>query len=137
MVIPCICPPKVAVILLSFICEILIFYTIMQWKVRYALRIISKMNSKTCVKRPLSKGPKIAFQDQLSLNGQKYCSKGSILQYFRRSLSYHLSLRSLFVYFEWLFYTGFTVLVYCFIDNLELKMSMKFYTGVVLDCIDS
>ena len=50
--------------------------------------------SKTCVKRPLSKRPKIVFQNQLSLNaGQKYCS---ILQYFQPSLSYHLSLRSLF-----------------------------------------
>ena len=30
--------------------------------------------SKTCVKRPLSKRPKIVFQYQLSLNsGQKYC----------------------------------------------------------------
>ena len=30
--------------------------------------------SKTCVKRPLSKRPKLFFQDQLSLNtGQKYC----------------------------------------------------------------
>ena len=30
--------------------------------------------SKTCLKRPLSKRPKIGFQDQLSLNaGQKYC----------------------------------------------------------------
>ena len=30
--------------------------------------------SKTCVKRPPSKGRKIGFQDQLSLNaGQKYC----------------------------------------------------------------
>ena len=30
--------------------------------------------SKTCVKMPLSKRPKIGFQDQLSLNaGQKYC----------------------------------------------------------------
>ena len=30
--------------------------------------------SKTCVKRPLSKWPKIVFQDQLSLNaGQNYC----------------------------------------------------------------
>ena len=30
--------------------------------------------SKTCVKRPLSKRPKIGFQDQLSLKaGQKYC----------------------------------------------------------------
>ena len=37
------------------------------------------------------------------------CSKGSILQYFEPSLSYHLSLRSCFVYFEWPFYTGFTV----------------------------
>ena len=33
-----------------------------------------KHNSKTCVKRPLSKRPKIGFQDSLSLNaGQKYC----------------------------------------------------------------
>ena len=30
--------------------------------------------SKTCLKRPLSKIPKIGFQDLLSLNaGQKYC----------------------------------------------------------------
>ena len=30
--------------------------------------------SKTCVKRPLSKGPKFDFQDKLSLNaGQKHC----------------------------------------------------------------
>ena len=49
--------------------------------------------NQTCVKRPLSKRPKNSFQDQLSLNaGQKHC----ILQYFRPSLSYHLSLRSLF-----------------------------------------
>ena len=38
--------------------------------------------SKTCLKRPLSKRPKIVFQDHLSLNaGQSIaeCSKGSIL----------------------------------------------------------
>ena len=59
--------------------------------------------SKTCVKRSLSKRPKISFQDQLSLNVENLmqvksiaeCSNGSILQYFRHSLSYHLSLRSL------------------------------------------
>ena len=56
--------------------------------------------NKTCEKRPLSKRPKIGFQDQLSLNaGQKYCRVLKkfcrILQYFRPSLSYHLSLRSL------------------------------------------
>ena len=100
---------------------------------------VSMLYSKTCVKRPLSKWLKIGFQDQLTLNGgQKSslgyhlslrslfvyfwvavlhklifkpnyclmqveniaeCSKGSILQYFRSSLSYHLSLRSLFCLF--------------------------------------
>ena len=34
----------------------------------------STVYSKTCVKRPLSKRPKIGFQDKLLLNaGQKYC----------------------------------------------------------------
>ena len=57
--------------------------------------------SKTCVKRPLSKRSKIGFQDQLSLNaGQKYCRMLlGILQYFWPSLSYHLSLKSLFCLF--------------------------------------
>ena len=48
---------------------------------------------------------KIGFQDRLSLNaGLKYCRmlQESILQYFRPSLSYHLSLRPLF----WLFMSG-------------------------------
>ena len=52
------------------------------------------------------------FEDQLSPNaGESIAesSKGSILQYFQPSLSYHLSLRSLSI-FEGLFYTGFTVL---------------------------
>ena len=46
--------------------------------------------------------PKIGFQTHLSLNaGQSIaeCSKGSILQYYWPSLSYHLSLRSLFCLF--------------------------------------
>ena len=58
--------------------------------------------SKTCLKRSLKKKAKIGSQDRLSLNtGQKYCItlQGSILQYFRPSLSYHLSLRSLFCLF--------------------------------------
>ena len=38
------------------------------------LKINQRSYSKTCLKRPLSKRPKIGFQDQLSLNaGQKYC----------------------------------------------------------------
>ena len=42
--------------------------------VRYLLVNQCCMYSKTCEKWPLSKRPKICFQDQLSLNaGQKYC----------------------------------------------------------------
>ena len=41
------------------------------------------------------------------------CSKGSILQHFRPSLSYHFDNDLCFVYFEWPFYTGFTVLHLC------------------------
>ena len=56
------------------------------------------MYRKTCEKLPLSKRPKFGFQDQLWLNaGQKYY--GSILQYFRPSLSYQLSLRPLICLF--------------------------------------
>ena len=64
--------------------------------------------SKACVKQPLSKWPKNGFQDQLSLNaGWKYCRMlpWSILQYFWPALSYHLSVRFLFLaIFEWPFY---------------------------------
>ena len=61
----------------------------------------STLYSKPCVKRPLSKRPQTGFQDLLSLNtGQRYCRMlRSILQYFWPSLSYHLSLRSLFCLF--------------------------------------
>ena len=55
--------------------------------------------SKTCLKWPLKKKTKIGFQAGLLLNaGQKYCRmlQESILQHFRPSLSYHLSLRPLF-----------------------------------------
>ena len=58
--------------------------------------------SKTCPKRPPKRRSKIGFQDRLSLSaGQKYCRmlQESILQYFRPSLSYHLSLRPLFCLF--------------------------------------
>ena len=65
-------------------------------------------------KQPLSKRPKIGFQDQLSLNtGQKYC---------RMLQGEHSAILSTFIWlafvikifvlsiFEWLFYTCFTVL---------------------------
>ena len=81
----------------------------------YTYVIWSAYYSKTCLKQPLSKRPKIDFQDQLSLNaGQKYCRIGSILQYFQPSSSYHLSLGTLFCLFlsgplrQVLLYTVFT-----------------------------
>ena len=64
------------------------------------------------VKRVLNghsqKGRKLVFKTNYSLMQVKSiaeCSKGSILQYFRPSLSYHLSLRPLFC----LYLSGFTV----------------------------
>ena len=65
--------------------------------------------SKTCVKRPLSKRPKIGFQDQLSLNaGQKYCrmlhlEHSAILSTFIK-LPIFIKLFVLSS-FEWTFYT--------------------------------
>ena len=58
--------------------------------------LVAFLYSKTCLKLPLKKKTKKGFQDRLLLNaGQKYY-RMLILQYFRPSLSYHLSLRSLF-----------------------------------------
>ena len=89
------------------------------------------MYSKTCVKWSLSKRPKNCFQGQLLLNaGQKYCRmlNGSILQYFRPSLSYHLSWTSLF----WLFLSGpftqgwlYNVLSdFCWLEFFSLRISV-------------
>ena len=69
--------------------------------------------SKSCVKRPLSKWPKIGFQDQLLLNaGQKYCrilqgEHSAILLTFIK-LAFVIKIFVLSI-FEWLFYTGVTV----------------------------
>ena len=86
----------------------------------YNNRILMTLNlthkleySKACVKRPLSKDEKMVFKTNYHLMQVKsivQCSKGSILQYFRPSLSYHLSLRSMFCLFlSGCLYTGFTV----------------------------
>ena len=77
------------------------------------MTLTATINSKTCVKRPLSKRPKIGFQDLLSLNaGQTYCRKlqgehSAILSTFIK-LSFVMKILFLFI-FEWPFYTGFTV----------------------------
>ena len=70
------------------------FITLFLSMIHYTVKPVLRGHSK--------RRPKIGFQDRLSLNaGQKYCRmlKQSILQYFRPSLSYHLSLRPLICLF--------------------------------------
>ena len=102
--------------------------------------------SKTCVKQPLSKRPKIGFQGQLSLYaGQKYCR---MLQEHSAILSTFIKLpfvTKIFVLsiFDWTFYTGFTV---CFpsvqdahqdsldkISELEKKLDRTQYESKAKD----
>ena len=68
----------------------------------------------TCVRRSLLKRPEIGFQDQILLNaGQKCCrmlqgEHSAILSTFIK-LPFVIKIFVLSI-FEWLFYTGFTVL---------------------------
>ena len=71
------------------------------------------MYSKTCVKRLLSKRPKIVFETDLSLNeGQRYCRmlqgehSAILLTFVKLSVAIKTFVFSIF---EWPFYTGFTV----------------------------
>ena len=85
------------------------------------VRISNFKFSKTCVNLPLSKRLKIGFRSRpiiAKCRSKVLQKQGSILQYFRPSLSYHLRLRSLFC----LFLSGrFTqVLLYVF---LSLKIT--------------
>ena len=81
------------------------------------LSALQQSYSKTCVKWPLSKRPKIGFQDQLLLlNACHYIAEYALLQ------EEHSAILSTFIklpfvikifvlsFFEWLFYTGFTVM---------------------------
>ena len=82
--------------------------------------------SKTCVKRPLSKRPKIGFQDQVSLNaGQTYCrmlplGHSAILLTFNK-LPFVITIVVLSI-FEWLFYTGFTLFTLIYKKNGTVNM---------------
>ena len=62
-----------------------------RFQVRFTVKPVLSGHSK--------RRPKLIFEDHCRLMQIKSiaeCSKGSILQYFRPSLTYHLSLRSLF-----------------------------------------
>ena len=83
------------------------------------------------------KGLWVRFEDQKLVFKTHYhlmqvksiaeCSKGSILQYFRPSLSYHLSLGAFLSIFEWPLKTGFTVY-----PNPCYKVNEMCYKGTVL-----
>ena len=80
-------------------------------KLLYGASLTRFVYSKTCVKRSLSKRPKIVFQDPLSLNaGQKYCKveHSAILLTFIK-LPFVIKIFVL-LFFEWQFYAGFNVL---------------------------
>ena len=80
-----------------------------------AFLLLIEKYSKTCLKWPLKKKTKKCFfkTDYCFNAGQKYCRMLSILQYFRPSSSYHLSLRPLFC----LFLSG-RLRLYCIISEL-------------------
>ena len=87
--------------------------------------------SKTCVKRPLSKRSKIGFR-LMQVKSIAECSKGSILQYFRPSLNFHLSLRYLFCLFLSGCFTQVLLYLYfslCFSVHLtNIQMSSTTYS---------
>ena len=85
----------------------------------------------------VSKRQKIVFQDNFCLIQFKSiakCSKGSILQYFRSSLSYHLSLKASFCLF---LSDRFTQVLFTVImsnpDNTILKAKTS-HTVLMKDC---
>ena len=78
--------------------------------VLYILHVFS-LYSKPCVKRSLSRRPKIGFHDQLSLNaGQKYCGEHSTILSTFFKLPFIIKIFALSI-LEWPFYTGFTVVL--------------------------
>ena len=84
-----------------------------------------KIQQNLCKTATLKKTKKLVFKTNHRLMQVKRiaeCSKWSILQYFRPSLSYQLSLK-IFVssIFEWSFYTGFTVAAMTAILNIWIK----------------
>ena len=84
--------------------------------------------SKTCVKRPLSKRPKIGFQYQLSLiEGQKYCRMfqgehfETLLTFIKLPFIIKIYVLSIF---EWPIYTGFTVTILVKRDKYVVKQRL-------------
>ena len=91
-------------------------------------KTISTLYSKTCLKGRLERRPKLVFKTDYRLMQVKRIA-GSILQYFRPSLSYNLSLRSLLCLF--LSSRLGQVLLYGLHSN-HIRKSSKPYTALFL-----
>ena len=94
-----------------------------------------KRYSITCVKRPLSRRPKIIFQDQLSLNaGQKYYRmlqrehSAILLAFIKLPFVSKIFVLSIF---EWPFYTEFTV-PYQIFKTENVQISLQHDNNLVL-----
>ena len=87
----------------------------------YMLNFNKIIYSKTCVKRPLSKWPKMVFKTDYHLMQVK-----STAECFRPSLSYHLSLRHLFC----LLWVAILHRFYCYVMFPKLHVS-----ALILKCI--
>ena len=83
--------------------------------------------SKTCFKQPLKKRTKLVFKTNYRLMQVKSiaeCSKGSVLQYFRPSLGYHVITIFVLSIFERLHKTSFTI----------IGLEIQFLVGVFINC---
>ena len=85
--------------------------------------------SKTCVIRPLSRRPKIGFQDQLSLNaGQKYCR---ILLTFIK-LPFVIKIFVLSIFLVAVLHLFYCIHVHCTTQHQSLKM-----LPIILSTVDA
>ena len=122
-------------------CHIHIYLSliVISWLIMMVYKIWCAQYSKTSVKQQLLKRTKIGFQDQLLLNvGRKYCrmlkEEHSAILSTLIKLPFVIKIFVLSI-FEWLFYTGFTVLL-CLIW-LKMCASPKcFYCNKSLSLIN-
>ena len=90
--------------------------------------LLVNVYSKTCVKRPLSKRPKLVFKTNYCLMQVKSiaeCSKDSaiLLTFIKLPVVIKIFVLSIF---EWLFYTGLTVLIrYASIKSSDKTVHMQ------------
>ena len=121
---------------LCVLCLFLAVPCIRLWSVAVALcghtHFLFLIYIKTCVKRPLSKRPKMFFKTDYRLMQVKSIAECSILQYVWPSFSYHLSLRSFWV----AFYTCYTVVLIALVTLYNFHLSLYYVSSDGFDWVD-